>query len=224
MPLSSNAPFNEFGQSMILRDIEQLYLSISPGGDGGNQGGELGVSQDTLESEVFVEGSGSGDPTIVDGAVTTVKIADAAVTKAKIEDSAGVSVIGRAANTTGVTADITASADNYVLGRRSGMLTWAKISTNELNDASVTKAKIENSSGCSVVGRSANSTGVVADILASDGTLLTRSQGSNTVSFSNNPIIVRDSQNLSVCMVATITTSTTTPTRTGSKGELYIIY
>ena len=35
-PLSANAPFTTFGQTMILRDIEQLYLLI------GNRNGDLG--------------------------------------------------------------------------------------------------------------------------------------------------------------------------------------
>lgn len=35
-PLSTNAPFTGFGQTMILRDIEQLYLLI------GNQNGDMG--------------------------------------------------------------------------------------------------------------------------------------------------------------------------------------
>jgi len=34
MPVSTNAPFNEFGQSMILRDIEQLYLALNGAGAG----------------------------------------------------------------------------------------------------------------------------------------------------------------------------------------------
>jgi hypothetical protein len=34
MPISTNAPFNEFGQSQILRDIEQLYLALNGAGNG----------------------------------------------------------------------------------------------------------------------------------------------------------------------------------------------
>jgi hypothetical protein len=34
MPISTNAPFNEFGQSQILRDIEQLYLALNARGTG----------------------------------------------------------------------------------------------------------------------------------------------------------------------------------------------
>lgn len=37
-PISTNAPFTEFGNSMILRDIEQLYLLVGQiSGDLGKQ-------------------------------------------------------------------------------------------------------------------------------------------------------------------------------------------
>lgn len=40
MPISTNAPFNEFGQSQILRDIEQLYLALNAAGSGGAGDGQ----------------------------------------------------------------------------------------------------------------------------------------------------------------------------------------
>lgn len=40
MPISTNAPFNEFGQSQILRDIEQLYLALNAAGTGGSGDGQ----------------------------------------------------------------------------------------------------------------------------------------------------------------------------------------
>jgi hypothetical protein len=40
MPISTNAPFNEFGQSQILRDIEQLYLALNGAGSGGPGDGQ----------------------------------------------------------------------------------------------------------------------------------------------------------------------------------------
>lgn len=51
MPLSTNAPFDEFGMSMVLRDIEQLYLKFNgagtgSAGDGGTQDQTVGVTQD----------------------------------------------------------------------------------------------------------------------------------------------------------------------------------
>jgi len=166
--------------------------------------------------------------------ISTAEINDAAITKAKIENSVGVSVVGRSANSTGVTADIVAVVDNRVLLRRSGTLQWATVTGSDIasttiaggNIASntVTRANLVNGAACTVIGRSANSSGVVADISAADGTILTRSKGSAVVSFSTNPVIWRNSQDLSLCMVATMTTTTTAPTRTATKGELYVIY
>ena len=110
--------------------------------------------------------------------IATAEIANAAVTRAKLSNGAAVSVIGRSANSSGVPADIAATADSQILGRRSGALTWATIATAEITDAAVTKAKMENGAAVSVIGRSANSAGVTADIagaanqvLACNGTL-----------------------------------------------------
>lgn len=63
MPLSSNAPFNEFGQSMILRDIEQIYLSLNgagvgSSGDGQTQDQAVAQTQDTGDSGGITDLSG----------------------------------------------------------------------------------------------------------------------------------------------------------------------
>lgn len=137
----------------------------------------------------------------------------AKVSKAEMADAAGVSVIGRSVNSTGVTADIAASADNYILGRRSGVLTWAKVARAEMADGSA----------CSVIGRSANSTGVTADISASaDGQILNRLGSSLT--WSDTPQVIRSGTTFHVCNVNTFTTSTTAPSSSASKGEMYFIY
>lgn len=61
MPLSTNAPFNEFGQSMILRDIEQLWLAQS-GGNGSGLPGDGATQDKTLEmSQENGDGSGGLD-------------------------------------------------------------------------------------------------------------------------------------------------------------------
>jgi len=87
---------------------------------------------------------------IADSAVTTAKIADNAITTAKIADNAI------------TTAKI---ADNAV-------------NTLEIADKAVTNAKLRDSAALSVIGRSANSTGVPADIVAAlDGQFLRRSGG-----------------------------------------------
>ena len=95
---------------------------------------------------------------IADSAVTTAKINDSAVTTAKIADNAV------------TTAKI---ADNAI--------TTAKIADNAVNtleiaNEAVTNAKLRDSAALSVIGRSANSTGVPADIVAgADGQFLRRS-------------------------------------------------
>lgn len=122
----------------------------------------------------------SGNNVVGVNALTTYLLNQAdQVTNAHLRDSVGVSVIGRAANSTGDPADIAAGADDTLLGRRSGALTWAKISTAEINANAVTDAVIRQGGACSVIGRSANSSGNVADISAgADDRVLMRTSGS----------------------------------------------
>ena len=130
---------------------------------------------------------------------------------------------------------LTAGSVHYLSAATAGLLTTTapSIAVSVLLADSTTSGTLMSLGGasgpgdgtaCTVLGRSANSTGVRADISAADGTLLGRSQGSNAVAFSNNPIVVRDSQNLSLCMIATFSNSTTAPTRSATKGEMYFIY
>jgi len=63
MPLSSNAPFSEFGQSMILRDIEQIYLALNgagvgSAGDGQTQDQAVAQTQETGDSGGITDLSG----------------------------------------------------------------------------------------------------------------------------------------------------------------------
>jgi hypothetical protein len=66
-----------------------------------------------------VAASGITATQLANSAVTTAKLVDANVTDAKFRQSAGLSVVGRSANSTGNVADITAGTDGHVL-RRSG--------------------------------------------------------------------------------------------------------
>jgi hypothetical protein len=77
-------------------------------------------------------------------AVITVKIIDKAVTNAKLRDSAAVSVIGRAAGSIGVPADIVASEDT-VLMEDSGALAFAKVGTPQMVPTAVTPGSYINS-------------------------------------------------------------------------------
>lgn len=138
------------------------------------------------DSVLRESGSAIGFGTIVAGgiasnAVTTAKILDANVTYAKINDVAGLSVVGRSANSSGVSAAITGT-DGQVLRVSGtalgfGTIVAAGIAANAvvtagILDANVTYAKIANVAGLSVMGRSANSSGVPADITGTDKQVL----------------------------------------------------
>ncbi len=123
------------------------------------------------------------------GTIATGGITDAAVTYAKVQNVAGLSVVGRSANSSGVSAAITGT-DGQVL-RVSGtalgfgtvaaaampaltgdVTTSAGAVATTIANAAVTYAKIANVAGLSVMGRSANSSGVPADITGTDGQIL----------------------------------------------------
>ncbi|TXH52196.1 MAG: hypothetical protein E6Q97_16650 [Desulfurellales bacterium] len=107
---------------------------------------------------------------------SNVQIADNGVTNAKLRDSAGVSVIGRAANSTGDPADITAASDGLVLRRTSSVVGFGTVDTAGITANAVTNTVLRDSAALSVIGRSANSTGDPADIAAgTDGHVLRRS-------------------------------------------------
>lgn len=123
--------------------------------------------------------------------VNTAAIKDANVTLAKIENIATDRLLGRDTASSGVpeqltvgggveftgsggiqrsalTGDVTATAGSNATTIANNAVTTAKIS-----DSNVTLAKLANSGARTVVGRSANSSGVVADIsLAVDGKFL----------------------------------------------------
>ena len=83
---------------------------------------------------------------IVDGNVTTAKIPDKAITNAKLRDSAGLSVVGRSANSTGEVADIVATANGQFLRRSSSALGFGAIVTDDLPAGTVLNAKFYESS------------------------------------------------------------------------------
>lgn len=64
----------------------------------------------------------------------TLSINDGGVTNAKFRDSGATSVIGRSVNSTGVPADISASADGQFLRRASGVLGFGAITDGDVPD------------------------------------------------------------------------------------------
>ncbi len=120
-----------------------------------------------LNSTLSMDGAGNlqraaltGDVTASAGSNTTT-IANAAVSYAKMADGAANSVIGRASNTTGVHADITASAaDQVLVVNNSGtILSFGQVDTGGYKDASITAAKFAPVTGLSVIGNPASATG-----------------------------------------------------------------
>jgi hypothetical protein len=79
---------------------------------------------------------------LADLAVTTAKIADDAVSNAKIRPSAGLSVIGRSANSTGDVADIVASTDGRPLRRNGSVLEFSQLTTSGIADSAITATKL----------------------------------------------------------------------------------
>jgi len=98
------------------------------------------------------------------------------ITDAMLRQSAGLSVIGRSANSTGNVADITAASDNEVLRRSGTSIGFGSVATGGIADNAVTDDKIRDSAALSVIGNSTNSTANPADIAAaSDHQVLRRS-------------------------------------------------
>jgi hypothetical protein len=110
--------------------------------------------------------------------ITIGMIPDGLITLAKLETAAALSVPGRSANSTGARADLTAGTDGHALRRSGTTLGFGQIATGGIADGNVTLAKLANATAVSVLGRSANSAGVYADIAAgADDRLLARVAG-----------------------------------------------
>lgn len=79
---------------------------------------------------------------IDDLSVGTAKLANDSVDNTKIRNSAGLSVIGRSANSTGDPADIAAGADDEVLRRSGVVLGFGQVATGGITDLAVTSGKL----------------------------------------------------------------------------------
>lgn len=113
------------------------------------------IPDDTIDSQHYVDGS-----------IDTAHVGDDQVTDGKLRNSAALSVIGRGANSVGDPADIAAGTDGHVLMRNGAALEFNQTKTAGILAKAVTKAKMEDEAGVSVIGRGANSAGVPADIVA----------------------------------------------------------
>jgi hypothetical protein len=92
-----------------------------------------------------------------------------------LRDSTGLSVIGRSGNTAGDPADIAAGTDGHVLRRSGTDLGFGTIATGGVANNAIDNTKLRDSTGLSVIGRSGNTAGDPADIVAgTDGHVLRR--------------------------------------------------
>ena len=109
------------------------------------------ATQYYVNSQGFLTGNQtitlSGDVTGSGATSITTTIAANAVSNAKLRQSAGLSVIGRSANSTGDVADITAGADNLFLVRRSSTLGFGSLTAADIPDLSATYYLASNPAG-----------------------------------------------------------------------------
>lgn len=76
---------------------------------------------------------------------------------------------------------------------------------------------------CSLLGRSANTDGMIADIQADANGKIPNRIG-DAIIWTNSPQFIRSGVTFDGCDVNTFTTSTTPPSSSGKKGEMYFIY
>ena len=124
-----------------------------------------------------------GDITVsASGATWTID--NDVISNAKLRNSAALSVIGRSANSTGDPADIaTTSGSNGVLVESGGVLAWGLITTNNILDNTIANADLRQSAALSVVGRTFNTLGNVADISATAASDAVLRENGSTLAF-----------------------------------------
>jgi hypothetical protein len=161
MPISTNAPFNEFGQSQILRDIEQLYLALNGAGAGAPGDGQTQDQSGAVEQDL----SGLALKTYVDTRDDYVLGQIPSITYPISIANGGT---GQTTQQTAINALAGAvTADRALVGNGTNVALGM-----------VTRNTLSNGAACSIIGRSANSSGSVADITASaDGQVLQRKDG-----------------------------------------------
>lgn len=131
----------------------------------------------------------SGNVTLggdVTGNASANTIANNAVTDAKLRDSSGLSVIGRAANTTGDPADIIAGTDNHVLRRSGTSVGFGQVATDGIATSAITYPKL----GDDVKRFSVASTATAGLYFTSTGNLTTASLARNAT---QQPLVVVNS-------------------------------
>lgn len=115
-----------------------FYQTMRDNGTGETQRAALNFISSASVSALLTDDVANGETEV------TFAIPNNGVTNALLRTSAGLSVIGRSANTTGNVADITAANDAEVLRRSGTTLGFGTVATAGITDDAVTYAKIQN--------------------------------------------------------------------------------
>lgn len=111
------------------------------------------VANASFDSDAALSGGGlavdAGALKIADTGVTTAKLQNDAVTFAKMQNSAaaGLSVVGRSANSAGDFAEISAGTDHYVLRRSGTTIGWGLVGPSNLSQPITRDTNVSTSSG-----------------------------------------------------------------------------
>jgi hypothetical protein len=132
--------------------------------------------------------------TMLAGSIQGSKLLANTITSDRLRQSVSTSVIGTPGSTTANVQDIQATADNQVLRRSSGVLSFGQVATGGIENYAITNSKFRQSSGYSVIGRPQNNSGEVIDIQASTaGHVLRRTADSLTFGTIDSSSIVASS-------------------------------
>jgi len=184
MPISSNAPFNEFGQSMVLRDIEQIWLALSgagagAAGDGQTQDQSVGVDQETGDSGGVPDLSGLATIDYVNQVAQNVL--DSIPPSTLGGDLSGVTASATVIGIRGVAVSSTApSADEQAMLYNLPLSKWEPVTLIAANGGLLSKdgtglVEVAGGTALSVVGNATNTAGSINAIAAaSANTLLGR--------------------------------------------------
>lgn len=108
------------------------------------------------------------DGTVVDGSIATNDLANNAVSNAKFRQSAGLSIVGRSANSTGDVDDITAANDGEVMRRSGTTIGFGTVATAGIAANAITNAKAAQMAANTIKGRITASTGDPEDLTAAN--------------------------------------------------------
>ena len=153
-----------------------------------NAGGGL---SDADYGDITVSSSGSVW-NIDANTITTTEIAANEVGDADIRQSAGLSVLGRSANSTGNIADITAGSDNQVLRRSGTSIGFGTVATGGLADSLITTVKlISNAVGTTALASGSVTTLKIADNAVTGGKIALGSDAQGDIMYYNGTDYVR---------------------------------